>query len=245
MRKKQPTNERNKGRDTRAYDQIKVDGERPILEPELIDDTEYDMEPPRTEYMEYNRRPEAPGKRQVSPQKKNKKTMIIVVAIIIAICVIASVVMIVMSMTSAKVTNITGIEDNISLNVGESKQLYPVIEPKEYVDEKIKYTVDDDAIAQVSDDGNLLGKSSGETQLKVKAGGYEKVVTVTVEGGIEDQEETTSATQAQTTQKATENTTQPTTQKQTQKPTQASTTKKPPTPPTVQSTTSVPDEGDL
>ena len=79
-----------------------------------------------------------------------------------------------------KVTKISNVEDEIRIEKGEHISLQPELFPKEFADEKITYTLEDEAIAGIDGKGNLTGKQNGETILTISAGGCQKKVTITV-----------------------------------------------------------------
>lgn len=81
---------------------------------------------------------------------------------------------------NAKVTNISNVDDKLKIKVGDSKQLEPKLEPEEFANEAIAYSVSDAAIATVSADGKIEAKKKGATQLTISAGGSQKTVEITV-----------------------------------------------------------------
>ena len=80
-----------------------------------------------------------------------------------------------------KVTSIEGIDKNISLTTGDTLTLEPVLSPKEFADEPVTYSSDDEKIFTVSEDGLITAVSSGEAKLTVASGGstFTSAVTVT------------------------------------------------------------------
>jgi serine/threonine protein kinase len=70
-----------------------------------------------------------------------------------------------------KVTGIGGIDENISLTVGDELALEPKLSPKEFADEPLSYSTDDKKIATVSKAGKLTAVAAGKTTLTVESGG--------------------------------------------------------------------------
>lgn len=79
-----------------------------------------------------------------------------------------------------KVTKIGNIADPIEITTGDSVDLKPELEPKEFSDEKVTYTVKDDTIAVVNGKGRLTATKAGETVLTLYAGGCTLKTTVKV-----------------------------------------------------------------
>ena len=79
-----------------------------------------------------------------------------------------------------EVTDITGIDANVSLYYdGELKPEYKV-EPDWFKDEKIRFKSDDDSVFTVNDEGVIKAASIGESDLEMKAKEYTKTVHVEV-----------------------------------------------------------------
>lgn len=64
-----------------------------------------------------------------------------------------------------KITEITGVSDNIRLEAGSSRSLSPKLSPEKFADEQISYSIKD---------------KSGKTKLTISAGGCSRVITVAV-----------------------------------------------------------------
>ena len=70
-----------------------------------------------------------------------------------------------------KVQDIRGIQKNIILTTGSAIRLDPVLIPKKFALEKITYSTDNEEVAVVSNNGELIAASAGETVLRINAGG--------------------------------------------------------------------------
>lgn len=79
-----------------------------------------------------------------------------------------------------KVTSIEGIEENISLTTGNTLTLVPVLKPKKFASEEITYSVKDEKVATVTEEGVITAVAAGETKLTISAGGTSIKATVTV-----------------------------------------------------------------
>ena len=79
-----------------------------------------------------------------------------------------------------KITEITGVSDNIRLEAGSSRSLSPKLSPEKFADEQISYSIKDKSVATVSSKGKIKGKKSGRTKLTISAGGCSRVITVAV-----------------------------------------------------------------
>lgn len=79
-----------------------------------------------------------------------------------------------------KVTEISGIDEAISLTTGDTLALEPKLAPEQFASEPVTYSTKDETVATVSDTGTLTAIASGETTLTVKSGGCTFKATVTV-----------------------------------------------------------------
>ena len=79
-----------------------------------------------------------------------------------------------------KVTDISGIDDEITLESGASQKLAPVLAPAEFADEQVTFESDDIFVAQVEEDGTITARNPGSADVTVSAGGFVKTVKVTV-----------------------------------------------------------------
>lgn len=79
-----------------------------------------------------------------------------------------------------KVTDISGIDDEIDLTTGDDASLKPVLHPEKYADEKIAFVSSDKDVVTVSENGIVKAKTAGDAVITIKAGGYEKTVEVSV-----------------------------------------------------------------
>ena len=79
-----------------------------------------------------------------------------------------------------KVTEISGVDDEIALTTGNSIQIDPQLAPEKFSDEEITYKSGDEAVAVITGDGSLTAVAAGQTQLTIEAGGFSRIVTVTV-----------------------------------------------------------------
>lgn len=79
-----------------------------------------------------------------------------------------------------KVTEISGVDKEISLTTGDTKTLEPKLAPEKFAGEPVTYSTKDEKVATVSEDGKLTAVASGETTLTIKSGGCTFKATVSV-----------------------------------------------------------------
>lgn len=79
-----------------------------------------------------------------------------------------------------KVTDITNVDSHIEIVEGNTKTIYPKLEPYDYDDMKVKYDIINNDIAVINSEGKITAKSPGTTELVIKAGSYKETVKVTV-----------------------------------------------------------------
>ena len=79
-----------------------------------------------------------------------------------------------------KVTSIENVGESIRLETGEKKTLSPKLQPKEFSDEPVIWTMKDPSVAKVSDEGKVTALAAGSTTLQIEAGGCSREVAVTV-----------------------------------------------------------------
>lgn len=72
-----------------------------------------------------------------------------------------------------KVTSIKGIEETNYLTTGSTVKLQPVLEPEQFAGEPVSYSISDESIATVAEDGTVTAVAAGETDVRVSAGGAE------------------------------------------------------------------------
>lgn len=102
-----------------------------------------------------------------------------------------------------KITDIRGIDDEISLVEGNSVKVSPELLPAEFSDERITYSIEDTSMASVSDNGTLTGISPGTTVLTVSAGGYSEDYSVVIYNYVAPKQ-TTPSTKSSTTKESSE-----------------------------------------
>ncbi len=83
---------------------------------------------------------------------------------------------------------VTGVEvfpTSISLNIGDSNQLYAEVTPSNATNKSVTWSSDNTSIAEVSSSGFVTGISAGTTQVRVRTvdGGFSDICTVTVNSG--------------------------------------------------------------
>lgn len=93
-----------------------------------------------------------------------------------------------------KITEITGVSDNIRLEAGSSRSLSPKLSPEKFADEQISYSIKDKSVATVSSKGKIKGKKSGRTKLTISAGGCSRVITVAVYNKVSESKTETGGT---------------------------------------------------
>ena len=79
-----------------------------------------------------------------------------------------------------KVTAIGGIDSGYSLVTGNTVQLEPALEPKEFAGEKVTYSSSDESIASVNESGLITANAAGEAEITISAGGSSTTTKVTV-----------------------------------------------------------------
>jgi hypothetical protein len=79
-----------------------------------------------------------------------------------------------------KVTAINGIDSTYNLVIGNTMQLEPALEPKEFAGEKVTYSSSDDSIASVDGSGLITANAAGEAEIIISAGGSSTTTKVTV-----------------------------------------------------------------
>lgn len=79
-----------------------------------------------------------------------------------------------------KITDITGISDVVMSAGGKTERLKPVLHPKEYRDEEIKYSSKDPKTAEVDSSGRIKALKAGTTSICIEAGGFSTSVKVRV-----------------------------------------------------------------
>lgn len=80
-----------------------------------------------------------------------------------------------------KVSKISGVDSDISIIEGETTQLKPSLSPDKFSKEPIFYGTSDPNVADVTDEGLIVGVTPGTASVEISAGGCTKKVTVTVE----------------------------------------------------------------
>lgn len=78
-----------------------------------------------------------------------------------------------------KVTAINNVSD-VSLYMGEEKQLKPALSPEEYANEPITYAVENQKVAKIDANGRISTVGYGSTKIIIEAGGCVKKITVKV-----------------------------------------------------------------
>ena len=80
-----------------------------------------------------------------------------------------------------KVTEIGGVEPELSITEGETAQLEPVLSPEKFRKEPVSFETSDSEVAAVTDEGLIVAITPGTATVKLSAGGCNKEVKVTVE----------------------------------------------------------------
>lgn len=81
----------------------------------------------------------------------------------------------------AKVTEISGVDDTITITEGNNEQVFPKLSPARFADEKITYKIKDASIAKVNDTGEITALAPGTTTLTISAGGCSRTIKIKVE----------------------------------------------------------------
>lgn len=83
---------------------------------------------------------------------------------------------------SVGVTNISVVNDSITIKVGETSDINAQVEPDNATDKTLSFTSDSDGIATVDDSGSVLGIEAGTATITISNSdsSVEKQVTVTV-----------------------------------------------------------------
>lgn len=84
-----------------------------------------------------------------------------------------------------KVTGITVANDNITINVNQTSQIVPIVNPGDATNKKVSYTSSNPSVVTVDGNGVIWGLSSGSAVIYITTndGGFKKEVRVTVIGG--------------------------------------------------------------
>lgn len=110
--------------------------------------------------------------------KKKGKHMLIAIGIVTVVVVLA------IMMFSRGVKDITGIEDDTEIYIGESLSPEYIIEPSGKSTEKIEFSVNDDSIISVNESGKISAKEVGEAELIMKIGRYKETVNIIVKAKV-------------------------------------------------------------
>lgn len=79
-----------------------------------------------------------------------------------------------------KVTEISGVDSDISIYRGDTHELKPELAPEKFSKEPISYSTSDDDVADVSKEGIITAAGNGTADITIHAGGCTKKVEVTV-----------------------------------------------------------------
>lgn len=112
------------------------------------------------------------------PKTKSKKSLIIIAAIIVVI--IGVVIAIISSSSDEGIQDIAGIEPEIEMMIGDEFAPEYAIEPSEYSDEDMTFTVSDEDVAVVDEDGVITAVGEGEAVMTISAGEYSEEVVIIV-----------------------------------------------------------------
>lgn len=114
------------------------------------------------------------------PAETGKQKKIIAITAIAAVVIIG----IIFTVIPKGVTDISGIDSEVTIYIGETLQPNYKIAPKKYEDAEIKFKVGDENIIDVNEEGHIKGLEVGESILTLSSKGYKEEVTVIVEAKV-------------------------------------------------------------
>ena len=79
-----------------------------------------------------------------------------------------------------KITDISNIDEEITITQGSSTTISPKLSPEKYSNEEISYKIKDASVAEISNGGTITGISPGTTVLTVSAGGYSEKYSIII-----------------------------------------------------------------
>lgn len=120
-------------------------------------------------------------KEKKTEQKEQKKKKWIIPVIIAAVITIGLGLYLAIP---KEVTDITGIDEDLTIYTGDTFETEYGIKPDRFKDEKITFKADDEDVIEVSDEGNIKGLKQGETGLTLTAKGYSETIDVKVENKV-------------------------------------------------------------
>lgn len=106
------------------------------------------------------------------------------IAITLAIVIIALIAGLVYAVIPKGIAEISGINDQESLKVGDTLAPEYAISPDRYSDEKILFESSNNGIATVDKDGKITAKDVGETTLTISALEYQRLINITVSASV-------------------------------------------------------------
>lgn len=117
------------------------------------------------------------NKKAEDSHKTKKKIIGIVAAIVIAAVLIILIL-------PKGVKDITGIENETEIYIGDTLTPEYVIEPQRNNDDKIKFSVANDEVISVNEDGEITAKEIGESKLIMQVGKYTEKVNIIVKAKV-------------------------------------------------------------
>lgn len=116
--------------------------------------------------------------RKAEDSHKTKKKIIGIVATIAIVAVL------IILIIPKGVKDITGIEDGTEIYIGDTLTPEYVIEPQRNNDDKIKFSVANDKVISVNEDGEITAKEVGEAKLIMQVGKYKEKVNIIVKAKV-------------------------------------------------------------
>lgn len=153
-------------------DDGKTDEDKIVSMADLTEGTEYPGSPvPNAENMQAGAAalPKTAG-------KSGKKKQLAVSAVILAAVILAAL----FFLMPREVTDITGIETDTAIYVGDTLKPEYTAQPEHFRKQKITFLIADTKIAEVDEKGAITAKIGGQTTLTLQAGDYRETVNILV-----------------------------------------------------------------
>ena len=121
-----------------------------------------------------------PPKKPSYPDARHRKSPLIPVLIFLALVAVCLSVWLFLTFRNIPIRDINGVQDVLTLEVGENFMLYPELDPPNASNQEITFASENPSILTVDSSGLLTAISSGEVEINITANGFEKRITVFV-----------------------------------------------------------------
>lgn len=125
--------------------------------------------------------PVIPERPPVAEKKEEKSKKGLIIGIAAAVVIVAIIIALVIP---KGVDDIKGIDGVAEILIGDKLSPEYVIEPEKYSEEPITFTIADEKIASVNENGAITAKAVGETVLTMQVEDYKEEATVTVKAKV-------------------------------------------------------------